>query len=167
MEGLELDQHGELVPLYFAVTRWMRSESWLHQDAFAHVILSAGTDIEVRRICLDPAAYLSDRFAEHAGVVRFSGTVSPLPLYQRLHGQICAPQERAESPFSADQALVMVVPDIPTYFKQRHSSLTLLVNTIRRPGLGQAGSLFGCSAVVCLSSRARCCGGCYSVGGGI
>lgn len=130
MEGLELDQHGELVPLYFAVTRWMRSESWLHQDAFAHVILSAGTDIEVRRICLDPAAYLSDRFAEHAGVVRFSGTVSPLPLYQRLHGQICAPQERAESPFSADQALVMVVPDIPTYFKQRHSSLTLLVNTI-------------------------------------
>ena len=24
----------------------------------------------------------------------------------------------------------MVVPDIPTYFKQRHSSLTLLVNTI-------------------------------------
>ena len=63
-----------------------------------------------------PLAYLSDRFAEHAGVVRFSGTVSPLPLYQRLHGQICAPQERAESPFSADQALVMVVPDITYLF---------------------------------------------------
>jgi Rad3-related DNA helicase len=75
----------------------------------------------------------------HAASIRFSGTVSPLALYQRLHGCAEDLDERAASPFSAAQSAVLVVHDIPTYFRRRSDSLPMLSELVNalveaRPG---------------------------------
>ena len=46
-----------------------------------------------------------------ASTRRFSGTVTPLELYQRLHGQNEAPGERVESPFAPEQLATLVITD--------------------------------------------------------
>lgn len=124
---LELAQLPELVALYFAASRWVRSDSWVSDGEFIHVLDAADTDITVSRVCLDAGPYLQSVFDSHAGVVRFSGTVTPLPLYQRLHGQQQGFSERAQNPFRAEQTAVLVVRDIATYFNQRQTSLPKLV----------------------------------------
>jgi len=93
----------------------------------------------VRLICLDPGPYIRERFAEYGGHVRFSGTVSPLELYARLHGEPDAPVERAGNPFAPEQLAVLVVDDVPVFLRQRAHSLAALVRLVHdvsraRPG---------------------------------
>ncbi len=124
---IELGDQPELMALYFAASRWLRSDSWVSDDEFTHVVDAADKHISVSRVCLDSGPYLQTVFSTHAGVVRFSGTVTPLPLYQRLHGAQQGFSERAQNPFRAEQAAVLVVRDISTYFNQRETSLPKLV----------------------------------------
>ena len=103
-EELELEAHPELIDLYLAVWRWQRADSWVTPDEFAQVMQVQGREVVLRRICLDPGPYLRSIYNDHGSVVRFSATVSPLPLYQRLHGIDCDSSERAGNPFTQDQA---------------------------------------------------------------
>ena len=78
----------------------------------------------------------------------FSGTVSPLDLYQRLHGQLKdtnAEQEvtsvalRAQTPFSSEQIKILAVTDINTLYHQRLNTLSKLCQLLSmlqhsRPG---------------------------------
>jgi len=139
-EELELEAHPELADLYLDVWRWQRSDSWFSAEHFEHVLEVQGRDVLLRRICLDPAPYLQSIYDDHGSVIRFSATVSPLPLYQRLHGLgESAASERAGSPFTDDQALVMVVPDVPTYFKQRAATLPRLAALLTQIVTAQTG----------------------------
>jgi DNA excision repair protein ERCC-2 len=125
--------------LLFNCSRWARSEAWYHADRFLHLAQVEGRGVRVRLACLDPGPYIRERLAEYGGHVRFSGTVSPLELYARLHGEPDAPVERAGNPFSAEQLRVLVVDDVPTYLRQRQQSLPRLLDLIAevvasRPG---------------------------------
>ncbi|MFU8816533.1 MAG: ATP-dependent DNA helicase [Pseudomonadales bacterium] len=113
--------------LLFNCSRWARSEVWYHPERFIHLAQAAGRGVLVRLACLDPGPYIRDRLAEYGGHVRFSGTVSPLALYARLHGEPEAPTERAGNPFSAEQLQLLLVDDVPTYLRQRQHSLDRLV----------------------------------------
>ncbi|MCR9258096.1 MAG: ATP-dependent DNA helicase [Pseudomonadaceae bacterium] len=124
---IELPSDPSLRELVFAASRWLRSEQWVSEAEFVHVLNAGSSEIEVSRVCLDPGPYLEGVFAGHGAAVRFSGTVTPLPLYQRLHGQSNAVAERAQTPFQAAQTEVVVVRDISTYFNQRDLSLPKLV----------------------------------------
>jgi Rad3-related DNA helicase len=86
--------------------------------------------------------------AEHKAVVRFSGTLSPLSLFQRLHGQEAtdakqspaqSPAFRAQTPFQAEQLGVFAITNIETYYHRRQSSLSQLYELLAalqevRPG---------------------------------
>ncbi len=138
--NLDLQVYPELSELYLAVWRWQRSDSWYSADEFAHLLWVEGSDVALRRICLDPGPYLHSIYDNHGSVVRFSATVSPLALYQRLHGLAdAASSERAGSPFKPNQALVLVVSDIPTYFKQRTRTLPQLAALIGQITAAQPG----------------------------
>ena len=131
-ENLNLEAYPQVAPLYFAATRWIKSRAWLDADVFTHILKSEPNNktISVRRVCLDAGPYLQNIFSEHGSIIRFSGTVSPLILYQRLHGEMQGHAERALSPFQPEQACVVIVNDIPMYYKQREQSLTNLVPLI-------------------------------------
>lgn len=123
----------------FNCSRWVRSEAWYHPERFLHLAQADGRGVLVRLACIDPGPYIRERLAEYGGHVRFSGTVSPLALYARLHGEPDAPAERAGNPFSAEQLRVLLVDDVSTYLRQRQHSLARLVTLVAaviesRPG---------------------------------
>ena len=83
----------EVLELYFAALRWHRSAKWTDPSNYRCIVTideydnSAGRSVSVSRQCIDSSHYISQIMAEHKAVVRFSGTLSPLSLFQRLHGQ--------------------------------------------------------------------------------
>ncbi len=148
-----------LLTLYFAALRWQRSLQWTPAENYRHIITldAARTDggsarsnrhITVSRRCIDGSQYSAQIMAEHRAVVRFSGTVSPLELYQRLHGQlentdaekkVASLAVRAKTPFSAEQIKVLAVTDINTFYQQRLQTLPKLCHLLAmlqrsRPG---------------------------------
>ncbi len=134
-----LTLYPELTDLYFEAWRWQRSDTWLDDDVSAVLLKASGRQIEVTRLCLDPSRYIAQTLDEYGGVVRFSGTVTPMPLYQRLHGAASGEAERAQSPFQQEQTLVLAVDDIPTFYRQREQGLERLARMIEalaatRPG---------------------------------
>ncbi len=116
--------------LLFTCSRWLRAESWYDPQRFVFLAAAPDGHVEVRLACLDPGPYIRARLAEFGGHVRFSGTVSPLPLYAQLHGEPEAPVERAGNPFDASQLRVLVVDDVPTYLRSRHDSAAALAALI-------------------------------------
>ena len=130
-EDFEFDHDPELAALYFACHRWVRSKTWLDRSYCRFIARIRGRTIQVASLPLDVSHYIADLASEYASSVRFSGTLSPLPLYQRLQGEFETCPERAPNPFSSDQARVMVVADIPTIFSRRLDSLPDVVNLIR------------------------------------
>ena len=132
----------ELENLYFACLRWARAETWFDEKRFRYLVTVEGKSVQVRQICLDAGHYANQVMSEYASVVRFSATVSPLAIYQQLHGQPIALEhfsERAKTPFNSDQTHVLIVKDIPTYLQQRSASLAkirMLIDTLTttKPG---------------------------------
>ena len=135
---------GALLALYFIALRWQRSLQWTVPENYRHIVTvaspraGAGVDraeqhVTIVRRCIDSGQYSAQIMAEHRAVVRFSGTVSPLELYQRLHGQLDSADAgqavtsvalRARTPFSSEQIKVLAVTDINTFYCQRQQTLT-------------------------------------------
>ena len=112
--------------LYFACYRWVKSLEWYQPERYQILVDVSHNNISVTRYCLDAGDHISATLQAHAASIRFSGTVSPLELYQRLHGRTDQSFERAESPFTPQQTAVLIVDDIPTYYRQRLQSLAKL-----------------------------------------
>ncbi len=133
--ALDVDVQGfpEIVPLFFACTAWQKSLRWTKAECYVCIVHVQGREVKVSRQCVDPSAYTGERLAEFKAAVRFSGTLSPLPLYQMLHGadgREGGSIARVGSPFSAEQLAVLIVRDIPTYYRQRERSLRPLSHLI-------------------------------------
>ena len=115
----------------WAANRWQKGESWRRPEAFIHLLRTEGSDIEVTLRCLDASEHLRESLARYRSSIRFSGTLSPLPLYNSLHGLVEAPAERAGSPFGPEQVAVLLVTDINTYFNGRQASMAQVVDLVR------------------------------------
>ena len=204
----EIVQMISLRDLCFACRRWLRADTWAEPINFTTWVAVEYGRVTVTKQCIDPAYYITQILNEHASSIRFSGTTSPLELYQRLHGCVAvdteannsipslsattaadidkadlqssgtAPAEvtvsepdipsapattaskqtdtkplakplakaqehfaeRAQSPFSPSQTRVLVVKDIPTFYKQRRKSapqLAMLVENIAAAKTGR------------------------------
>jgi Rad3-related DNA helicase len=131
-----------LLQAFFVATRWVRDgdrtdeAGWLYR---VQVGAGAGRQVVVVLDCLDPGSWIAERLGEYGGHVRFSGTVSPLPMYQRLHGLADAPAERSGNPFDAGQLGVLLVGDVPTYLQSRSRSLADLVALVHRVANAKSG----------------------------
>ena len=123
----------------WVANRWLKGESWRRPDAFVHLLRTEGSDIEVALRCLDASAHVQESLARYRGSIRFSGTLSPLPLYNALHGFAEAPAERAGSPFEPDQVAVLLVTDVNTYFSGREASMAQVVDLVRAVAAAHAG----------------------------
>jgi Rad3-related DNA helicase len=129
----------------FACVRWVRSRSWYEPESCIYVAsaerLRGGViSVRVRLVHLDPGGYIAGVLAGYSAHIRFSGTVSPLDLYQRLHGMQGAAAERAGSPFAPEQLAVRIVTDIPTFYRQRSLGLERLAMLICEVAAAQKGN---------------------------
>jgi len=148
-----------LLALYFIALRWQRSLQWTSAENYRHIVTvdSSRSDrgsarssrhITISKRCIDSSQYSAQIMAEHRAVVRFSGTVSPLELYQRLHGQLDNAEAdkpgaslalRAKTPFSSEQIKVLAVTDINTLYHQRLQTLPKLCHLLTMLQRSQPG----------------------------
>ena len=132
---IELAAYPVTQRVMFDLSRWHRSSSWLDAENFRYFarVLDGGRgvrNLSVSLSCLDPADYLAETLAGYGPHVRFSGTVSPLALYQTQHGQTDAPAERVESIFESQQLATLIVNDLPVYYRQREQTLPRLARLV-------------------------------------
>ena len=111
--------------------RFARSADWFAEGDFRHLLRVASGEVEVRMACLSPAGYLKAALGGFQGAVRFSGTVSPLPLFQRMHGQTQdARAMRVDAGFAPDALGVFIAPDVHTHYRRRAASKPALARLI-------------------------------------
>lgn len=128
--GAPLRQPAGLQAAAFAASRWLRGESWRRPEVFVHSLRRHGRDLEARLHCLDASEHIRETLGRYRSSIRFSGTLSPLPLYNALHGLKQAPAERAGSPFQAGQLALLLIADINTYFGFRDKSMEQLIDLV-------------------------------------
>lgn len=132
---------GAIHEFLWAALRWQRRAALL-QDLPSALLLEGSTSdgtLQLRNECLDAAPYLQQLFAGYAADIRFSGTLQPPALYQRLHGRSESAVANIASPYQAEQLAVCIVRDVPTYYRARAASLPALAQLIEhamasRPG---------------------------------
>lgn len=129
-EALDLSEHEQLRPFYLQAHRWQRAQQWIVAEVFACLATVDGRQVSASRVCLDIGPWLNGVLKEHGACIRFSATLTPLPVYQRIHGQTEGEAERAASPFDPARLKILIINDVPTYFRSRTASLPKLVQTI-------------------------------------
>lgn len=149
----------DLLKLYFIALRWQRSEQWTAAENYRYIVsisdyrhagesLAVQGDVSISKRCIDSSYYAAQVMAEHRAVVRFSGTLSPLDMYQRMHGQPALSQSehnsqsvalRARSPFRPEQLHILAITDINTLYRQRGQSLTKLCQLLATLQRAQPG----------------------------
>ncbi len=125
--------------LVFSCYRWSSAQDWPHAECFNYIIDSSENDLRLRYTCIDSSKLIGEALSNYESSVCFSGTLSPLSLYQEFHGGKDNLLERSPNPFAPEQLKVLIVKDIPTYYRTREQSLSGLVGLVRsvlniRPG---------------------------------
>lgn len=130
--GLALEPWPETRELVFEALRWSVLEAEPDPRQCWRTIRSVtvANGLAVRLDYLDPGPEIRAMLEAAGTHVRYSGTVSPLGLYQRLHGFPNGPADRGGSLFHAEQLAVLHVPDVPTYLRARAGSLAQLVSLV-------------------------------------
>ncbi len=143
-EAIELDAYPATRELVFSLSRWARSESWVEEGAFAWFGAASGRgrrgEITIKLSCLDAGPYLARTLRGYGPHVRFSGTVTPLDLYQRLHGLHDAPAERLASLFRPAQLGLFIVPDLSVLYRHRARTLPALAELVSSATSAAAGN---------------------------
>ncbi|MFK7915141.1 MAG: ATP-dependent DNA helicase [Pseudomonadales bacterium] len=145
-ECATLDWHTELngpvQEFLWSAARWQRRALLLEDlPSLRQLTQRPGARLwQLQHHCLDCAPYLQRLFAGCAADVRFSGTLQPPALYQRLQGRLASGQSTIASPFRPDQLALGIVRDIPTYYRARTGSLPALVALIARVLAARTGT---------------------------
>lgn len=95
-------------------------------------------------LCLDPGPHIAERLKPQPFSVRFSGTLTPPGLYQQQQGLKADNATRIASPYESAALRLLVVHDLPVYWRQRAQSLPKLTEllmdlTTRQPGIWLIG----------------------------
>ena len=131
-DGVDFDQADETCRrAVFDCLRFLFAADWFTAEDFCYLLHRQGSDCRIEMLCLAPGAHIDATFAEFHGVVRFSGTVSPLWLFQQLHGRGDDPATaRTRNDFPAERLGVYLVPDVATFYRERQRSLPALVRLV-------------------------------------
>ncbi len=129
-QDVDLNDWPELRELIFNIIRWRRLAEEVDTDRYVTLAQVSNKALSLRVVCLDATPHLQRVLDRFESDVRFSGTLSPLPLYSRLHGRSDARAERTASPFNPAQLCTLIVRDVPTYYRQRAQSLPKLLQVL-------------------------------------
>jgi Rad3-related DNA helicase len=125
--------------LGLTLARWTRAANWYDGTRYATLLRAAGRELSLELRCLDPSAHIAEVLGEFRAHARFSGTLTPLGLFSRLHGVDGAQTLTLPSPFPPQHLGVFVVPDVSVRHRDRRSTLgrvTTLIETVVRARTG-------------------------------
>ena len=126
----DLGPHPETREFLYDCFRFLEGDGWRDEENYCHLLATDRRNIEARMACLSPAEHIDAVLRRYAGAVRFSGTVSPLPLFQVIHGQDASSRAaRVRLDWGANLG-VFVVDDVSTYYRDRAASRDALAGVI-------------------------------------
>ena len=129
--SVDLMERDALKGLVFQCYRWRAAKEWGDRERFVCTLEDkAEEERVVRYVCVDSSSLIKEILDTYESSISFSGTLSPLKLYQGLHGGDSNLIERSPNPFKKNQLKVLIVDDIPTYFQSRGESLHRLVTLV-------------------------------------
>ena len=115
---------------FFAAQRFYKGSFWYDDETFRYFLSREGRLITVQMRCLKPGVHIRKVVDDFRGAVRFSGTLSPAIVFQTMHG--CGgPALRSTPSYGAQNTGVYVVPDVPTFFRDRASTAPTVANVIQ------------------------------------
>ena len=127
---VELGAHPETGDFLYDCFRFLEGCGWRDEENYCHLLATDRRNIEARMVCLNPAEHIDAVLRRHNGAVRFSGTVSPLPLFQVVHGQDASSRAaRVRLDWGANLG-VFVVGDVSTYYRDRDASRDALAGVV-------------------------------------
>lgn len=127
--------------LLFSALRWQRAQEWLDLNTNASALFDKSSNT-LKLMCLDPATHIATTLEAYGCNAQFSGTLSPLPLYRTLHGDLDAEVARVAPSEGTNQLGLYVIPDVPTWFRSRESSLPKLAAVVSTVINARAGNYF-------------------------
>ncbi len=126
----DLDAYPATRDFLFDCFRFQQGAAWRDEENYCHMLATERRDIEARMVCLSPAEHIDTVLRRYDGAVRFSGTVSPLPLFQVIHGQDASGRAGRVRLDWGDNLGVFVVSDVSTYYRDRTASRDALAGVI-------------------------------------
>lgn len=114
----------------FDCFRFQQGYEWLDPENYSHLLAATRRNIEARMVCLSPAEHIDTVLRRYNGAVRFSGTVSPLPLFQVMHGQDASSRAARVRLDWGRNLGVFIVPDVSTYYRDRAASRDALAAVV-------------------------------------
>ena len=114
----------------FDCFRFREGHGWHDPENYCHLLAASRRNIEARMACLSPAQHIDTVLRRYNGAVRFSGTVSPLPLFQVMHGQDASSRAARVRLDWGRNLGVFIVPDVSTYYRDRAASRDALAAVV-------------------------------------
>ena len=114
----------------FDCFRFQEGHGWYDPENYCHLLSATRRNIEARMVCLSPSEHIDTVLRRYNGAVRFSGTVSPLPLFQVMHGQDASSRAARVRLDWGRNLGVYIVPDVSTYYRDRASSRDALAAVV-------------------------------------
>ena len=130
----------DVLELFFSCLELIRKFDFFSEDSHAFILQWDTYAIYLNLFCANPATHIAENIRLFPASLRFSGTLSPIGLYEGLHGVLDSVMWRVESSFASEQLGVFVRADIATQYKYRQSSLNQVVSTIRTVVGARAGN---------------------------
>ncbi len=114
----------------FDCFRLQEGNGWRDEENYCHLLATTRRNIEVRMVCLSPSQHIDSVLRRYSGAVRFSGTVSPLPLFQVIHGQDASSRAARVRLDWGSNLGVFIVSDVSTYYRDRAASRDALAGVV-------------------------------------
>ena len=114
----------------FDCFRLQEGFAWSDGENYCHLLATTRRNIEARMVCLSPSQHIDSVLRRYSGAVRFSGTVSPLPLFQVIHGQDASSRAARVRLDWGSNLGVFIVPDVSTYYRDRANSRNALAGVV-------------------------------------
>ena len=135
--NVRLDPFEAAMEAYWQALRFHKATEWAKPEAFHYLAFGSGRSFAVELACTLPGDHIQTTLASLRASVRLSGTLSPSPVFQRIHGFAAdAPFLRSEGCFAEDRLAAFAVPDLSTYYADRRRTLAALAKLIE--GVRQA-----------------------------
>jgi len=116
---------------YYSLRRFVRVAALEGDEFIPFYNADQGGILKIQ--CCDPALYIGHTISGFHSVIAMSATLDPLDYYQEILG-FPAGQTRQlalSSPFSNQNRQILILPHIPTYYKERSRSYPLYATLIK------------------------------------
>lgn len=120
----------QLLILYFEVLNYLKIAD-LYDERYVTCVESAGSEVEIRQLCLDPSLLLKKAMSKGRASVLFSATLTPLDYFRSILGGDSEDKTYGlPSPYSSSRLCLMVADWISTRYQHREGSVQPICDLI-------------------------------------